>query len=315
MPKYESEKILVGFETSDDAAVYLIQENLAVVQTVDFFTPIVNDPYLFGQITAANALSDIYAMGTEPSFALSLIAYPCNFGLDILTEIARGGLDKMKEAGVFVIGGHSIEDDEPKYGFAVTGFCSPDEIIRNSTAKSGDLIYATKPLGTGVIATAIKADLISEKDVLDQIEQACRLNKHAKDAALAARANALTDITGFGLAGHVFEMAKGSNLAAEIHTSKVKIYEKALELASYGIMPAGLHDNKRYIEGAYAVDEGIDREILDLMFDPQTSGGLLISVAFENAQVLEEKLKESGEIYYQVGRFIESDRPFITFLR
>lgn len=311
MPEYRSEKILVGFETSDDAAVYLVEKDLAVVQTVDFFTPIVNDPRMFGQITAANALSDIYAMGAEPSFALSLIAYPCKFGLDILGEIARGGIEKMQEAGVVVIGGHSIEDDEPKYGFTVTGFCHPDSVIRNCTARDGDLLYATKPIGTGVIATAIKADIVKEEDVMEQLLQVMRLNKYAKDAALKANATAMTDITGFGLAGHVFEMAKASGLSVEIITSNIKIYEKALEIASYGIMPAGLHDNKRYLEGAVEIDEDIAREVIDLLFDPQTSGGLLISVSPDKASILENALKEAGEVFYRVGKFFKSDKPTV----
>jgi selenide,water dikinase len=315
MPQYKAEEILVDFETNDDAAVFLVREDLAVVQSVDFFTPIVNDPYLFGQITAANALSDIYAMGAEPSFALSLVAYPCRFGLEILGEIARGGLEKMAEAGTYVIGGHSIEDDEPKYGFAVTGFIRPEEVKRNCTAQEGDLLYATKTIGTGVIATAIKADLISEEDVYDQISQTIRLNKYAKDAALAAEAHALTDITGFGLAGHAYEMAKGSGLAVEIYTSRVLINPKSLELASYGIMPAGLHDNKRYLEGALEVDTSIDKEIIDLMFDPQTSGGLLIAVNPKKAALLEEKLKEFGEVFYLAGRFIREKKSKVILTK
>jgi selenide,water dikinase len=313
LPRYESERILVGFETSDDAAVYLISDDLAVIQTVDFFTPIVNDPYLFGQITASNALSDIYAMGVEPSIALSLVAYPCKFGMDILSEIVRGGIDKMSEAGVLVLGGHSVEDDEPKYGFVVTGFAKPDEIIKNSTAKPGNLIYATKPLGTGVIATGIKADIVSEEEVKDQIEAVLRLNKKAKDAAVCARATALTDITGFGLAGHVFEMAKGSGLSVEIYTSNVKFNQKALELASMGIMPAGLHDNKRYLQGAIVRDEGIDDTLFDLLFDPQTAGGLLIAVEEENANKLEEELGACGEVFYLAGRFLEEGKTAIHF--
>lgn len=315
MPKYESEKVLVGFETSDDASVYLVNDELAVVQTIDFFTPIVNDPYMFGQIAAANALSDIYAMGIEPSFALSIIAYPCKFGLDILGDIARGGIYKMNEAGTLIIGGHSVEDDEPKYGFAVTGFCHPEKVIRNSTAKPGDLIYATKPIGTGVIATAIKADMIKEDDVIDHLLQVMRLNKYAKNAAVKAKASALTDITGFGLAGHIFEMAKGSGLGVEIYTSNVIFNEKALELASYGIMPAGLHENKRYLEGAFELDEGVDKEIFDLLFDPQTSGGLLIAVEENKTSLIEEELTKSGEVFYLVGRFFESESPIVRFIK
>lgn len=307
LPPEDRERVLVGVETSDDAAVYLINENTAVVQTVDFFTPIVNDPYMFGQITAANALSDIYAMGCSPSFALSLIAYPCKFGMDILGEIVRGGVEKMSEAGVIVIGGHSVEDDEPKYGFAVTGFSSPDEVIRNSTAQDEDLLYMTKVIGTGVIATAIKADMVDEKGAYEQLKYALRLNRYASEAARKAQAHALTDVTGFGLIGHVYEMAKGSGLSVEIYTEKVKISEMALELASYGVMPAGLHENKKYVEGAIEVSSGMDRTLLDMLFDPQTSGGLLIAVSKENAPVLEEELRRSGEEYALIGRFFRGE--------
>ncbi len=307
IPAYSAENILVGIETKDDAAVFLVSENIAAVQTVDFFTPIVNDPYLFGQIAAANSLSDIYAMGLEPAFALSIAAFPCSIGMDILSRIVQGGIDKMNEAGVPVIGGHSIDDTEPKYGFVVNAFTEPYKIIRNSTAKPGNLLYATKPLGTGVIATAIKADIVNEDEVMDQLEQVIRLNKAARDAAVKARATALTDITGFGLLGHAYEMASGSGLSLEVYASNAVIYEKAYELASYGIMPAGLHDNKKYLGNKFTVEDDIDQTLIDILFDPQTSGGLLIAVEEENQAVLEEELSKAGEKFYLAGRFVKGN--------
>jgi selenide,water dikinase len=304
MPRPEAESILVGVETRDDACVYLVRDGLALVQTVDFFTPIVNDPYLFGKITAANALSDIYAMGGEPALALSLVGFPCSLGMDVLAEIVRGGNEVMSEAGVLVLGGHSVDDEEPKYGFAVTGFMDPADVKRNSTAREGDWLYLTKRLGTGILATAIKADMISEDDVMDQLEIAMRLNRAAKNAAIAAHATALTDVTGFGLVGHAHEMAAGAGLAVELFARSVPIDERALEFASMGVMPAGLHDNKRYVEGLFEVEEGVDQTTVDLLFDPQTSGGLLIAVAPENRETLEEELKKHGEPVHCVGRFI-----------
>lgn len=311
MPLSEAQNILVGIETNDDACVYLFEDNNAVVQTIDFFTPIVNDPFMFGKIAAANALSDIYAMGVEPSFALSVVAFPCDLGMDILMEIVSGGNEKMKEAGVTVLGGHSVDDPEPKYGFCVTGFTTADRVIRNSTAQAGDYLYLTKPLGTGIVATAIKAKMIDESDVLDVLAQTMKLNKSAKDAAVRAQATALTDVTGFGLIGHVYEMAKGAGLSVEITATSVPVYESALEFASYGVMPAGLHDNRRYVENSFQVEGDIDRTVLDLLFDPQTSGGLLIAVQESMAALLEDELKTLSEPVARVGRFYEYQPGFV----
>lgn len=314
MPFVEAENVLVGIETKDDACVYLFEDDRVVVQTIDFFTPIVDDPFIFGKIAACNALSDIYAMGAEPSFALSIVAFPCDLGMDVLMEIVRGGNEKMKEAGVVVLGGHSVDDPEPKYGFCVTGFTTADKVIRNSTAQPGDYLYLTKPIGTGIMATAIKAKMISESDVSDLLQQTMRLNKNAKDAAVKAKATALTDVTGFGLIGHAYEMAKGAGLSVEIYASRVPIYEGALEFASYGVMPAGLHDNKRYVENNLSVDGEVDHALLDLLFDPQTSGGLLIAVREDMAKVLEEELKSLGELVARVGRFYKETPGFVKII-
>lgn len=303
MPSNETENVLVGVETKDDACVFLLPNGEALVQTVDFFTPIVNDPYLFGQIAAANALSDIYAMGAEPSHALSLIAFPCSIGMDVLLEIVRGGNNKMSEAGATILGGHSVDDDEPKYGFCVVGFSKPENIIRNSTARSGDFLYLTKPLGTGVIATAIKGELITEEDVYEQLEQVIRLNKKAKDAAVASGATALTDVTGFGLVGHAHEMAMGAGISIELFTGNIPVFEKALEFISMGIIPLGLHENKSYMKDMLEVAGEIDSDLMDVLFDPQTSGGLLIAVPEDRVSLLEKELKNRGEIIAQVGRF------------
>lgn len=273
-----------------------------------------NDPYLFGRITAANALSDIYAMGGEPSFALSLVGFPCSLGMDLLAEIVRGGNEVMEAAGVAVLGGHSVDDEEPKYGFAVTGIMRPEDVKRNSTARAGDLLYLTKRLGTGIVATAIKADMVSERDVMDQLEEAMRLNRAAKDAAVAAGATALTDVTGFGLVGHAHEMAAGAGLAVELYADAAPIHPLALEFAGMGVMPAGLHDNKRYVEGMFEEEPGVDRALVDLLFDPQTSGGLLIAIAPEHARTLERELASRGEPVNRVGRFL-TGQPGLVVVR
>ncbi len=220
----------------------------------------------------------------------------------------------MKEAGVTVLGGHSVDDPEPKYGFCVTGFTSADRIIRNSTALAGDYLYLTKPLGTGIVATAIKAKMIDESDAFDLLAQVIKLNKNAKDAAVRAQATALTDVTGFGLIGHVYEMAKGAGLSVEIKASSVPVYESALEFASYGVMPAGLQANKKYVESSFMVDGDVDLTVLDLLFDPQTSGGLLIAVKEEMAALLENELKTLGEPVARIGQFYDYQPGFVKIV-
>jgi selenide,water dikinase len=295
----------VGLDTPDDAAVYQLNSQHALVQTVDFFTPIVNDPFLFGQIAAANALSDIYAMGGRPLVALNIVAFPCKLDFSILREILRGGKEKVEEAGAYIIGGHTVDDDEPKYGLAITGLVNPDEVTSLDKAKPGEVLILTKPLGIGILATALKADLVTEKDIEEAILNAAYLNKGAAEVALKVGAKAVTDITGFGFLGHLFEMLKASNVAAEIELEKVPIYEKALEFVEMGIMPAGLHNNRGFLEGKVHLGGKLQQVLLDMLYDPETSGGLLISVPENRVDEALSLLKDESPCASVVGKIVE----------
>ena len=268
--------LLVGFDKSDDASVYKISDELALVQTVDFFPPIADDPYLFGQIAATNALSDVYAMGGEPKLALNLMCVPKDIPGEAVHQMLRGGYDKVYEAGCLITGGHSIFDEEPKYGLAVTGFVHPDKILTNSGAKPGDVLLLTKPLGIGILSTAHKGELASP----DGMELAYRLmttlNKAARDVMVNFHVHACTDVTGFSLMGHLLEMAQGSEVRAVVHVDQVDIIEEAAELAKMGVLPEGMYRNRTFAEPS--VDMGnTPLHLQDVLFDPQTAGGLLIA--------------------------------------
>jgi selenide,water dikinase len=282
--------LLVGFDRSDDASVYKISEDLALVQTVDFFPPIADDPYLFGQIAAANALSDVYAMGGEPKLCLNIMAVPKDMPPETVHDLLRGGYDKVYEAGALITGGHSILDDEPKYGLAVTGFVHPEKMLTNSGAKPGDVLLFTKPIGTGVLTTAAKADMAPAEAMERAWRLMTTLNKAARDAMVKYRVHACTDVTGFGLLGHGLEMAQGSGVELEIHVNAVDLLPEAAELAKMGILPEGMYRNRSFAEDA--VDPG-DAELWqqDLLYDPQTSGGLLMAVDRLDAEVLYEELR------------------------
>lgn len=287
--------ILVGFETADDAAVYRINNECAVVQTVDFFTPIVDDPYWFGAISAANSLSDIYAMGAKPLFALSIVGFPSNrLPLSVLKEILRGAQDKTTEAEISILGGHTVDDTEPKYGLAVTGSVHPDRILRNSTAQPGDALVLTKPIGLGIITTGIKRGLVDKEVAEEAINVMAALNKAAADAVIKVGVNACTDITGFGLLGHLREMAAGSKVDVTISMNKVPVLHEARTLAAANVIPGGTLDNlayvKPYVEFDHRISE-IDRVILA---DAQTSGGLLISIDAEKCSELSNELERHG---------------------
>ncbi|MFV0516612.1 MAG: selenide, water dikinase SelD [Aminipila sp.] len=289
-PRSQDENLLIGLETSDDAAVYRISDEVAMVQTLDFFPPMVDDPYTFGQIAAANALSDIYAMGGNPVTALNIVAYPNCLGDDTLSRILKGGADKVNEAGGIIAGGHSINDDEPKYGLSVTGFVKPDRVWSNKGSKVGDVLILTKPLGTGLINTAVKAEMAYDESVQEAIYSMSMLNKTAKEIAQDFTINACTDITGFGLVGHSLEMAVASNVNIKIDTQKIPVLRRALEYAQMGLVPEGTYRNRKYSKSK--VDfTSIDEEIIDLICDPQTSGGLLLSVPQEQGKELLERLK------------------------
>jgi selenide,water dikinase len=282
-------------ETLDDAGVYKVSEDLAIIQTVDFFTPIVDDPYAFGQIAAANALSDVYAMGGVPKTAMNLVAFPLkDMDLSVLREIIRGGLDKMREAGVVLVGGHSVEDKELKYGLSVTGFIHPDRVLIKKNLQVGDRLILTKPLGTGIINTAIKGALAS-KEITDTVTRLmATLNRDAAEILGDYPVHACTDITGFGFLGHVAEMVVDSGTGIHIQANCVPILPQTLNYAEMGLVPAGAYKNREFFERHVDIAPGVDHLIQDILFDPQTSGGLLISVQGNRAEDLLQKLKQIG---------------------
>lgn len=299
--------LLVGFEGMDDCAVFRLSEDLALVQTVDFFTPIVDDPYDFGQIAACNALSDVYAMGARPILALNVVAFPEELVEEVLPEVMRGSLDKLSEAGVLLCGGHTIRTREPIYGLCVAGTVHPDRVIRNAGARPGDLLLLTKPLGTGVIATAVKAELAEEAHAEAAISSMKRLNRRASELAAEVGVSAMTDVTGFGLLGHLFEMALGSGVRARVRASDVPLLPGALEYAGMGLMPEGLHANRRHLSGKFHAGGEVDELVLDLLFDPQTSGGLLMAAPPERAEEIRGRLLTEGEEAYIIGLVLEAD--------
>ena len=289
------ENVIIGLDRADDAGVYQLSDDLALIQTVDFFTPIVDDPYSFGQIAAANALSDVYAMGGTPKTAMNLVAFPVKeMNLTVLRQIIQGGLDKLSEARVVLIGGHSIEDKELKYGLSVTGFVHPTRVLTKKNLQPGDRLVLTKPLGTGIINTAIKAGMVSA-ELTDKVTQLmAALNQDAARIMLNFKVNACTDVTGFGLLGHLAEMVCGSNGSVRVFSSQVPIIAEALEFASMGMIPAGAHNNRKFREQMTTFAEKVERALQDVLFDPQTSGGLLISVNRDQADDLVAALKDGG---------------------
>jgi selenide,water dikinase len=312
LPKFENDKLIVGLETSDDACVYKINDDLAMIQTVDFFTPVVDDPYIFGQIAAANSLSDIYAMGGEPVIALNIIAFPNCLSPDIMAEILKGGASKVMEAGATIAGGHSVEDDEPKYGMCVTGFAEPKKILKNYGSQPGDVLILTKPIGTGVINTAYKAGMCSPESEKAAVHVMSTLNKNAKRVIENFPVSACTDITGFGLAGHSVEMAEASNVTFEIDIKKVPYIHDVFEYAEMGLVPAGSYKNRKFFKDRVCMD-GIEEKYLDLAFDPQTSGGLLFSVNADYADEILMKLKNCIDTDFAlIGRVVEKQDKYIV---
>ena len=289
------ENVIIGLDRADDAGVYQITEDLALIQTVDFFTPIVDDPYWFGQIAAANALSDVYAMGGTPKTAMNLVAFPVKqMDLTILRQIIQGGIDKLKEAGVVLIGGHSVEDKELKYGLSVTGIIHPARVLTKKNLRKGDRLVLTKPLGTGIVNTAIKASMASA-ELTDRVSRLMALlNRDAAGIMADFSISACTDVTGFGLLGHLAEMVCGSAKSVRIDSAQVPVIAEALEFASMGLIPAGAHKNREFREKMIAFAETVPRTLQDVLFDPQTSGGLLISVSENQAGALVAALKDRG---------------------
>lgn len=287
----ESENLIVGIETSDDAAVYRLSDEIAVIQTLDFFTPVVDDPYVFGQIAAANSLSDVYAMGGKPTLALNIVCFPNCLNIDILGEILKGGADKVIEAGAIVIGGHSVEDDEPKYGLSVMGIVHPDKVLKNYGCKVGEVLILTKPLGTGIISTAIKAEMASKEAYDIAVKVMSTLNKYAGEIIMEHEISACTDITGFGIMGHCYEMANGSKISLRLFKDNIPYIKEAKEYAKMGLVPAGSYNNKAYLKGKYELGD-TEEWLEDILFDPQTSGGLLVSCSVAEAEKLMLRLSE-----------------------
>lgn len=293
LPKFHDDNLLVGIETSDDAAIYKVTEDIALIQTVDFFTPIVDDPYTFGQIAAANSLSDVYAMGGEPKIALNIVGFPNCLDPAVLGEILAGGADKVKEAGAVLVGGHSVQDDEPKYGLCVSGFVHPKKIFKNYGCIPGDILILTKQIGTGIVNTAIKAEMASEAAVKEAVTVMASLNKKAKEVVEKYDVSACTDITGFGLLGHCVEMASASEVTFELHVEDIAYLEEAISYAQMGLIPAGTYKNRGY--SIDQVDCGtVAEHYVDLLYDPQTSGGLLVSVSPEQAEEMIKDFAEKG---------------------
>ncbi len=282
-------------ETSDDAGVYRLTDEIALIQTLDFFTPIVNDPYDFGRIAAANSFSDVYAMGGKPLTAMNIVCFPIKeMDKTILRAILKGGLDVIHKAGAILVGGHSVEDPELKYGLSVTGLVHPEKFLTNAGAKPTDLLILTKPIGTGVLATALKGKMLDSSITSTITELMASLNKDASEAMVEIGVNACTDITGFGLLGHALEMSKASKVCLRIYADNVPIIPEAQSFASMGMVPAGSFSNQKYCSKHLMIKPSIDPILLDLLSDAQTSGGLLISVPAEKAELLIQKLKERG---------------------
>ena len=314
--------VLVGFDHADDAGVYQLTPETALVQTVDFFTPIVDDPYIFGQIAATNALSDVYAMGGKPLTSLALVCFPDKADVAILERILAGGLSKMVEAGCTVVGGHSIRDEETKFGYAVTGVVHPKHVLANQGAKPGDKLLFTKALGTGVISTAIKKGLAKQSWIDAAVQSMTTLNKTASEvinsfqpSAVSHQLNpvhALTDVTGFGLIGHAREMALASNVGMIFYAAKVPLLEGALDCVRAGFIPGGLKANREFAECLVGYAESVPEEIRTLLFDPQTAGGLLISIDASRARALTQALEQAGVLVHEIGEVVSPSKPLIS---
>jgi selenide,water dikinase len=303
LPQSSHPDLLVGFNKADDAGIFRISEHQALVQTVDFFPPIVDDPYSFGQIAAANAVSDIFAMGGKPLTALNIVGFPMgSMPIAILTEILRGGAAKIEEAGAVVVGGHSIKDKELKYGVSVTGIIDPGKIVTNAGAKPGDWLFLTKPLGTGLITTGIKRNAVSDELVAIVIASMSALNRTAAELMVRYSAHAATDITGFGLLGHAYEMATASEVAIRIFSKSLPLLPQALEMAAKGMIPGGANDNRDYLTGHVRLAGSIDKNLEHVLFDPQTSGGLFIAIPPQYADEFQRELRRNDLPDQPVGQ-------------
>ncbi len=299
---------MVGIDGVDDAGIYKLNDEMALVLTTDFFPPIVDDPYLFGQVAAANALSDVYAMGGKPLAALNILTVPADMPADVTGDILRGGADKIGEAGAVIAGGHSIKDKELKYGLAVTGIIHPNKIFTNKDARPGDILILTKPLGTGIVSTAIKQNKAQKEHVDYLCQLMIALNKIASEAMIEFGAHAATDITGFGLAGHSYEMASGSGVSFEIEYGKLKLLPGTIDYAKAGALTGGASANKSHLEGKISIDSFLESYASDIVFDPQTSGGLLISIDEKNANDCLDYLIKRNVNAAIIGRVLPQEK-------
>lgn len=303
--------LIVGIDTSDDAAVYKLNDEMATIQTLDFFTPIVDDPYTFGQIAAANSLSDVYAMGGKPIVALNIVCFPNCLNMNILGEILRGGADKVLEAGAVIVGGHTVQDDEPKYGLSITGIVHPDKVLKNYGSETGDILILTKPIGLGIINTAIKAKIASKEAYEKAVKVMAYLNKYAGEIITDYNITSCTDITGFSLIGHAYEMAEPSKKTFRIFKDAIPFIKEAKEYASMGLIPAGCYENKRYLEGKYLL-KNVESWMEDILFDPQTSGGLLISCKEEDYIDILTRLEKLEVESAVIGRVEDFNDAYIV---
>ena len=316
LPLISDPNLLTGFEHAEDAGVYKLSPDLALVQTVDFFTPTVDDPYTFGQIAATNAINDVYAMGGKPITAMNIVCFPIKtMDISVLREVLRGGLDKMREAGVLLVGGHSVEDNEIKYGLSVTGLIHPDKVLLNCGAKPGDSLILTKPLGTGIVSTALKGGVVNEQLLQKAIACMTQLNKKASEMMIAAgNIHACTDITGFGFLGHACEMIEGSNVGMSINSAAVPIFAGVRQLVETGFVPGGLYRNKNFRINQIEKADTCPNWILDVLFDPQTAGGLLFSLPVIEAQGLVEKMRSAGIVDAAIVGEVVADYPGKIFI-
>ncbi len=308
--------LIVGLETPDDAGVFRLNDQTALIQTLDFLTPVTDDPYEFGQIAAANSLSDVYAMGGTPVTVMNIVCFPsCDLPEDVLAQTLKGGQDKINESGAVLVGGHSVDDPEFKYGLSVTGIVHPDRVLTNCAARIGDAIILTKPIGTGIMSTAIKAKLAEENQIQEAVAVMSRLNRYAAEVMADFDVHACTDVTGFGLAGHLIEMARGAKKQISLYSQKVPLLKGVLTFANMGLVPAGAHKNRAFFKDLTRVSPVMDRALADLMFDPQTSGGLMISLKKQEAPFCVAQMEKKGinaRIVGEVNK--ESSTGFLDIL-
>lgn len=303
--------LIVGIETSDDAAVYKLDEEKAIIQTLDFFTPVVDDPYTYGQIAAANSLSDVYAMGGKPLVALNIVCFPLCLPMEVLGEILRGGADKVLEAGAVIVGGHTVDDNEPKYGLSVTGMVHPDKVLKNYGSKVGDVVILTKPIGTGVINAAIKGGIASDEAYKKAVSVMSALNKYPAEIITNYNITACTDITGFGLLGHGYEMASASKVTLKLNKDNIPYISYAKEYAEIGLIPEGTYNNRAYLEGKYSM-KNVPMWLEDILFDPQTSGGLLFTCSEEEGKGILKQLKNANIEAEIIGEILPFEDKYIV---